>query len=278
MSPRALTTLLVLSTAALAEQPLRIAVPGLQGVHLDEETRAFYSEHLAQNMRFPGVSVVTSREIATLLGVERQKQLLGCGEAATSCIAELANALGADAIVVGDVGRFDSTFQINVKVIAAADATVLAQGSRRVTGEVQALDALASLGRELSRAVLERKGRAVPLELTQPISSAAPTARSLSWIPLAAGGVGVAVGVVFVAWSRGDAAALATGTHADDEARALVSSGTQKQTAGYTAISIGAAAVAAGVGMLVFGGGSANAVALVPTRDGAHVVLTGSLP
>lgn len=277
MSPRALTTLLVLSTAALAEQPLRIAVPGLQGVHLDEETRAFYSEHLAQNMRFPGVSVVTSREIATLLGVERQKQLLGCGEAATSCIAELANALGADAIVVGDVGRFDSTFQINVKVIAAADATVLAQGSRRVTGEVQALDGLASLGRELSRAVLERKGRAVPLELTQP-SSSAPTARSLSWIPLAAGGVGVAVGVVFVAWSRGDAAALATGTHADGEARALVSSGTQKQTVGYTAISISAAAVAAGVGMLVFGGGSANAVALVPTRDGAHVVLTGSLP
>src|SRR5947207_17625 len=40
-------------------------------------------------------NVLSSKDVETLLGVERQKQMLGCADDASSCLSELAGALGA---------------------------------------------------------------------------------------------------------------------------------------------------------------------------------------
>lgn len=47
-------------------------VLGLRGVSADE--LSFSSEHLAQNHRAPGLTVVTAREITSLLGLERHSR------------------------------------------------------------------------------------------------------------------------------------------------------------------------------------------------------------
>lgn len=278
---RALTLVLaLLSGGAVAADPaIKLAVPGLQGVNVTEEALTFYAEHLAQNLRAPGLMVVTAREIRTLLGFERQKELLGCNDAASSCLAELANALGVDAVVIGDVARFGDTFQINAKVVSASDATLLAQSARRVQGEVETLEAMAALARELGRGVFEKKGRPVPTELRAQ-AAAGVSVKKLGWVPLGVGVAVAAAGGVLLFLAQGDAAAL-TGPGeplSDMEARALRDGGSAKQLAGGISLAVGLTAAAVGVGMLIFGPGDAPVVSVAPVPGGAGVVLTGVLP
>lgn len=283
LSPvRVITTLLlVLALDAFGQaKPLRVAVPGLRGVRLTEAEVEFYSEHLAQSLRAPGLVVVTAREIQTLLGIERQKQLLGCGEGSGSCVAELANALGADAVVLGDVARIDETYQVNVEVIAPLDASVLAQGTRRVKGQVASLDAVASLARELGRAMLEKKGRVVPPELLRAdVKSEAGGPRAWAWVPLA-GGVAVAgAGVAFLSLAESNAALLRSrGTPlVESDAMRVRDEGKSFQAVGAILLGTGLAAALAGAGLVAFGPREA-AVAVVPLHDGAVFSLSGTLP
>ena len=271
---------LILGAAPTDARPLRLAVPGLQGVNVSEEALSFYSEHLAQNLRAPGLTVVTQREIAALLGMERQKVLLGCRESAGSCIAELANALGVDAVVLGDVARFDDTFQINAKIVAASDAAILVQASRRVRGQVETLDGVASLGKELGRAFFERKGRQVPAELLANQKPAQSNLRSWAWVPIGVGAAATASGVVLIALARADYTALTTKGEplSEPDAAALRSGGATKQTAGGTCIAVGLTAVAAGVMMFVLGAPDAPAVSVAPLPGGAAVALSGVFP
>ncbi|MFT3712603.1 MAG: hypothetical protein QM817_33560 [Archangium sp.] len=282
---RALLAFVVLaSTLALAEEskPLRIAVPGLRGVRLSEQELEFYAEHLAQNLRAPGLVVVTSREISTLLGIERQKQLLGCGDGANSCVAELANALGADAVVLGDVARIDDTFQINLELITPSDASVLAQGSRRVSGQVASLDALASLGRELGRGLLTKKGRAVPAELQVQTSAGAAPPRAWSWVPVGAGVAIAGAGALFLSFAEANAAVLRNptgGALKPSYAAQIRDEGKLFQALGAVFLGVGIAATAAGFGLVLFGPRETPAsVSFVPLPGGAAFAFSGALP
>ena len=195
-------------------------------------------------------------------------------------MAELANALGADAVVMGDIARFDDTFQINAKVVSASDATVLAQASRRVRGQVETLEGIASLARELSRALFEKKGRTVPPELLVERSSGGGL-RRWSWIPLAGGAAIGGVGGVLLSLANDDAAALraSTGTPIDDAAaQSLRDDGKKKQIAGGACVVVGATALAAGLAMLIFGGSDAPVVGLTPLPGGAAFSLSGVFP
>lgn len=103
----------VLSAEPAPLAPLKLVAPGLQVVGLDPKIGDFLTEHVAQQMKLAGVDIITQREMASLLGLERQKQLLGCSDASSSCMAELASALGADGVLLGDLARFGGRIQIN---------------------------------------------------------------------------------------------------------------------------------------------------------------------
>src|SRR3954468_17725021 len=49
--------------------------------------------------------VLGQSDLATLTGLEREKKMLGCSDDATSCMAEVAGALGAPYVFAGTVGR-----------------------------------------------------------------------------------------------------------------------------------------------------------------------------
>ena len=204
---------LMLSTMAAglltADPVLRVASPGLSGVNVPEKTAAFYSEHLAQQLSLAGAKVTTNREMSAVLGLERQRQLMGCNDAQNpSCLVELANALGVDAVLVGDVAKLEKKYQVNVKLISARSAEAVALYSARPEGEEALLDELTRAARQLAAngaRALHRSLAAESNPVTTPTprpeavataSAAAPgaNARSLAWIPAAVGVVGAGFG------------------------------------------------------------------------------------
>lgn len=139
---------LVVSMWIAAVPPL--ASLDFTGVQLKPEVASFCSEHLAQQLVAQGLQVTTSRQIATLLGVERQKQLLGCGGEGESCMAEIASALGAPAVIVGEIAKLGTSIQVNVRVVKASNNAIIATFSRMVGGEEALPSTLDTAARDLA--------------------------------------------------------------------------------------------------------------------------------
>ena len=95
----------LLFTVLTAAEPIRLAAPQLQCAAIDGAKAQFFSDYFAQELAATGLRVTTRAEILAVVGLERQKQLLGCSEDATSCLTELAGALGVEAIVTGSVAK-----------------------------------------------------------------------------------------------------------------------------------------------------------------------------
>lgn len=257
------------------EAPARVAVVSLSGVGVSADALAFDGEHLAQSLRAPGLKVITSRELGTLLGMERERALMGCDSEATSCIAELAAALGAEVVVVGDVGSFEGQYQVNVKALSGQDARLIAARSSRVGDAVGVLDALTAIGRALAVAILNERRLPVPVELTRMPGGTRP----LGWIPLGIGGAVGAAGGVLLGLARSDAAAL-TGTGPQltvAAADALRDSGRTKQMFGVGLLVASGAALLTAAGFFLFGRDPV-ALTLAPTPDGWSLALAGWLP
>jgi len=231
-----------------------LAINAMSVVNLPQSFSAFYSEHAAQELSNWGLSVVTSREIQSLLGFERQKQLMGCSDESSSCVAELANALGVDGLILGDIAKFGSVYQVNLKAIAASNAKVLASYSERVNSEEQLLDAFSRGAEHLARGVNEGMGRPPPQRVAAPKVSALPATRpseavrpyrGYSWIP-AVVTVGTAVtSVILFSNSRRAYSTLVSSPTLDvGEAAQLRASGTRSQTFAWVTAGLSAAALA----------------------------------
>lgn len=90
-----------------------------------------------------GLFQVTSQaEVANLLGLERQRELLGCAESSSSCTAELAGALGAQFLMSGSVTKLgQDAFQLSLQVQDTARAMTLGRASR-IASDLASLRAL----------------------------------------------------------------------------------------------------------------------------------------
>jgi hypothetical protein len=147
------------ATPAPAPKTLKLASPGLSVVNLDPKLGVFYSDHIAHHLTIGGVRVITKSEVSALIGLEKQRQLMGCADS-SSCITELSNALGVDGVITGSIGKFGSAYQANVKVLSARDGSPLGVYSVRVTGEEELLDELTAMARRLAEEMLRKLNRA----------------------------------------------------------------------------------------------------------------------
>lgn len=269
---RALLLLLFVPRLALAAEPVRLAAPELSVIDISAERGSFYTEHLASRLNEAGVQVTTSKAIAQLLGAERQRQLLGCSDG-TSCVAEIAAALGTDGVVFGEIARIDTGFQVNLKVVSAQDARQYSSFQGRAASETGLLEQLDLAAAQLAAETAGALGRKL-----EPISHASTFPFRPVAVGLGAGGVvAVAVGTVFLVLARQTADQFPTGMEAPisrDRADGLVSTGKSYQSIGFVCVGVGAALVAAGVGTFVAGSASTR-VALVPTPGGAAFALAG---
>lgn len=106
------------------------------------------------------LKVITQQDIATMIGVERQKQLLAttCSED-SACLTELSGALGARYVVSGRLDRFGTRYTLTASVFDSARATALAHP----LAEAKSEDALPDAVDEVAKALLGALGRA-PVE------------------------------------------------------------------------------------------------------------------
>ncbi len=126
-------------SAAPASEKLRVAAPSLSYANLDTTTGDFFLDALAQQLTKQGLVVVSQRDITAVLGLERQKQMLGTGggEKADSML-ELGQAFGVDGILTGSIGKTSGGFGVNVRIIRPGSGATLAAE----TGRLKTDDAL----------------------------------------------------------------------------------------------------------------------------------------
>lgn len=130
----------VLGAAALAATDVSVAIPDLAcGSEIPASKCTFFAEYLGDRLASEGgLTITTPSQIIAVLGVERQRQLMGCSD--NSCVAELAGALGSEVLMVGTVARVGEEFAVTLKAVDAKKGSVLTSRSTRVLKEEGLLD------------------------------------------------------------------------------------------------------------------------------------------
>jgi hypothetical protein len=86
---------------------------------VDAGVGAQVSARIAEMTRLKtGAEVLSADQITTLLDHERDKQLVGCEQ--DSCLAEVADALGADVIVAARLSRIDGGYALTITALDAS--------------------------------------------------------------------------------------------------------------------------------------------------------------
>lgn len=130
----------------LVAEPLKLATVGFSQVGMTDAEASFFAEHFSVQLAAAderNVRVSTPKDMAAILGIEKQKQLLGCSDEGSSCMAELAGALGADGIVSGQIAKVGKSFQVNVKILAAdGSKTLFLHSSKLLSSEEELIGEL----------------------------------------------------------------------------------------------------------------------------------------
>ena len=92
-----------------------------------------------------------------MLGLERQKQLLGCADS-SACVTEIAAALGTDAVLIGDVALFGKRYVATLKVLRADNAQAISIQSVEAGNEDDFLEALRGAAARLTADTLRSFG------------------------------------------------------------------------------------------------------------------------
>lgn len=239
-------TALFTSALLLGAAP-KVVSPEWNAVNVKKELVTFYADVLADALRKQGLQVMTAQDVATLLGMERQRELMGCNDAASSCMAELASALGCDATLMVNLARFDDGgFRGIAKVVSSKTGNTLSSAQLDSTNERRLLDSL-----EAAAKILAVPFGAAAVPPTVVARDEGPeNATRFWWIP---GAVGLAAGAagagMFVA-SQGEYDALYS-YDSFDKAQAGAERGKALQTGGWVAAGVGAGLVVTGVVMLI---------------------------
>lgn len=104
---------------------LRIAVYDLELEGVTRNVGAVVTESVLQEVRkLQGASAIGMNEIRDMLAHEATKQLAGCSEDSSSCLADLAGALGVDDLVTGKLARIDNSNVLTLRRIDQKRAEV----------------------------------------------------------------------------------------------------------------------------------------------------------
>jgi TolB-like protein len=231
------------------------------------------------------LDILGETEISSLLGFERQKQLMGCTEG--SCLAEIGGALGCDLLVMGTLGRVGKQLRLDLKLADARKNAILVRDGALVSPTDDLVDAARrSLTAIVAAIPAPKLDTAVALKPAEPApaGSVEPQARPeeptavkaattggrgpLPWI-LIGGGAAVAAG-----------GAVLTGVSVYNKRRLTFDVAQTRTTAGNVMMGVGVAAAVAGVVVYALTGSSAApaqaTVTLAPSTQGPVLMASGS--
>ncbi|MDP2342156.1 MAG: hypothetical protein Q8O67_14460 [Deltaproteobacteria bacterium] len=130
--------------ATTTTRPLRIAVQRIEGSPDDERLLRVATDAMVVELRkLQKVSVIGFDEVQALLDLEAQKQLAGCDTG--SCISDIADALGADALITGAIARVDTSVVIGFKRLDPHEGRAVAVFTRRLDDQ-HGEECLAAIG------------------------------------------------------------------------------------------------------------------------------------
>ncbi|MBL8915906.1 MAG: hypothetical protein JNM17_34725 [Archangium sp.] len=250
---------LTLSLVAVSATPVRITTAGFTATGTDAALAKVWTERFAEVARRDGrLEITTAGDVEQLLSIERQKQLIGCSDMSSECLIELANALGADGVLVGSVVKSESGYLATLRVLQGRTGKVWWSTSDRRATESALLDWLDERAVLMVDALVPRAANPGPV------------------IVGAAGGAALAAGATLIIISN-TASLEAVRMASLENLGERVESGRTLNATGFVVAGVGAAALAAGVIWGLVGGKSdAPKVAVVPTRDGAVIGIGGT--
>ena len=263
--------LLLVALAAAPAPPVAVQKPRLAvldlvaGSGVETNVTQPLSEALTAEVQRRGFfDVVSQRDINTMLGLERQKQMMGCSDDSSSCLTELSGALGARFVLSGSIARLGSAYQLTLTTLDTQKAQPLGRATRLAKD-------LAALQMTLPYALAEATATPLP----------EPPSRVLPFTLIGVGAAGAVFGLAWGAVALGqqnqlqgelDAGATRAGvlqSKASYQARrsAIVTN----EIVALAALVAGAALVITGA-LLMPGEGAPTSVALIPTTSGAALV------
>ncbi len=126
--------------------------------------------------------VLTSSEIASMIGFERQKKLLGCSE--TNCLAEIGGALGSDYLLTGQVGRIGSRYNLHLTLSDTRQARVIKRQSELCQANDDVLvDVVQKVVGQLFAPVIAKLDAAAQAPAAAPVAPATPPAQPVAAAP-----------------------------------------------------------------------------------------------
>lgn len=260
--------LFALVVAQSPAQPISVAGLGFSGVNVQDALLTSFGETFALRLAEGGqIKVTTPRDVASVLGIERQRQLLGCAGESPTCLAELAGALGAEAIVTGELARVGNVSQLSIKILSSQGGTLFGT-IRRGASEEALLIELDEVAKE-ARVELFAKLR--------PGWAAASERPIAPWVLVGGGAALLVVGGVLQGLAARDYGELDDLTRPVSNPAALREAGKVKQGVGLGLIGAGAAAAIAGLVWALVGQPRASA-GLWVTSSGGGLVVTGWWP
>jgi TolB-like protein len=186
-------------TAPAQRGPPSAAVMRLVAINgVQESSAELLTSNLVANLRATNhfSRVVTSSEIQALLGLEQQKQLLSCDT--SSCMAELAGALGVDYVVRGELGRLGKSWVVNVSMLNTRTGQAERTVSQSIPGDDEA-ELLPVMKDVASQLVGQQAVTLAAQPAPQPVQGPPETKGGmLGTVLKVAGGVGLAGGALAV--------------------------------------------------------------------------------
>ncbi|MFZ5468759.1 MAG: hypothetical protein ACOZIN_04905 [Myxococcota bacterium] len=238
-----------------AAEPIRIAAPGLSMVNLEPKLTGFYTGTLAQQLNYQGVRVVTSEDLAALLGFERQQQLLGCPDEV--CRAQVTGDLGVQGLMVGQVAKTSESYRLEVRVLEAGTGKPLAAASATSPSEDGLVRSFRDVAVQLAAQLSQKLGRAL-IPDTARVTTRWGTTKRLSWVPFGVGMAGLVTGGAGLSMAQGSYGKLTSATPdralTPAQSEQLVASGKTQQTVGWAGVGVGAACLLAAGALWWFGG------------------------
>ena len=255
-----------LTLLLLAAGPVKLAAPGFQAVNFDAKLADLYLDRFIVLAKNPDLVVVTSRDISQVLGMERQRELLGCGS--SSCVAELAGALGADAMLSGTVAKSERSITLVIRAIRANDASELVSATVRADNEDELQDWIETHAKEFGEQLVAR---------VRGVSIAQTTTSAWPRITLLAGGIVLAgTGAILRGLAEGPANELKSASRTQPvDINGAITRGRTFETSGNALLGIGGALVVTSAVLFVLQR-PAPQLALVVTPNGAAVITGGS--
>lgn len=215
--------------------------------------------------------IVGRSDFNAILGLEAQKQVLGCGDNA-ACVAEIAGALGVEYVAAADIGRLGTIIIVTLKVVEVKTATAKARARRTAKADeelvatvdqvaAEALNTIAETGAapspQVPVAAIATASPSVPAAAAAPGPASSPATASgqgkriATYSTLGVGVIALAVGIGLGLAARSDASDLRTKPHLAADATTLAASvNSRVRIANYSSVGGGVLCVA-GVGLMV---------------------------